>query len=82
MDRVRGIFSRKAAAEQEYEPLHDGQLEGGDQASSYLEAESEAEAIFSWIEYSIFALIGVAMLWAWYAPLPLSGKGRPWTDMR
>ena len=71
MDRFRGLFSRKAAAEQEYEPLHDGHLAVEDQGSSYLEAESETEAIFSWMEYSVFTLIGVAMLWAWYELCPL-----------
>ncbi|KAK3357374.1 nucleoside transporter-domain-containing protein [Lasiosphaeria hispida] len=63
MDRIKSIFTApKAATEGEYEPLHDaftddsGTLEG----SVY-----DDEAPFSWVEYFIFALIGVAMLWAW-----------------
>lgn len=69
MDRVKGLFSRKPAERQfaerqEYAPLSDGPLfaeEGG----SFHDGESVEEVPFSWVEYSIFALIGVAMLWAW-----------------
>ncbi|KAK3375230.1 nucleoside transporter-domain-containing protein [Podospora didyma] len=64
MDRIKSIFTPAKASEDEYEPLTDdsGTLEG----SVYLEEEEEAaEERFSWIEYSIFAVIGVAMLWAW-----------------
>jgi len=64
MDRIRGLFSQKAAEQQEYEPLRDGPLVL-EEGSSFLEGESEDEAPFSWVEYLIFGLIGVAMLWAW-----------------
>ena len=33
--------------------------------------EGSDEVPFSWVEYSIFTLLGVAMLWAWYPPSPL-----------
>ncbi|KAL2133395.1 hypothetical protein VTI74DRAFT_2438 [Chaetomium olivicolor] len=59
MDRIKAFFAPAKTSPQEYEPLTDddsGTLEG---------SIHEAEAPFSWIEYSIFALIGVAMLWAW-----------------
>ncbi|KAK3295882.1 nucleoside transporter-domain-containing protein [Chaetomium fimeti] len=59
MDRIKAFFAPPKASAEEYEPLADddsGTLEG----SIYEEATP-----FSWIEYSIFALIGVAMLWAW-----------------
>ncbi|KAK0711237.1 nucleoside transporter [Lasiosphaeris hirsuta] len=63
MYRIKSIFATpKAATEGEYEPLHgdftdeSGTLEG----SVY-----DDETPFSWVEYFIFALIGVAMLWAW-----------------
>lgn len=61
MERFRDIFRRKAAAGEEYEPLTEEShaLE----ESQILEAQDEVP--FSWIEYSIFALIGMAMLWAW-----------------
>jgi solute carrier family 29 (equilibrative nucleoside transporter), member 1/2/3 len=63
MDRIRSMFAPKKVNEDEYEPLTDDAvtLEG----SVY-----EDGTAFSWIEYSIFALIGVAMLWAWYAVAP------------
>jgi equilibrative nucleoside transporter 1/2/3 len=63
MDRIKAFFAPPKASAEEYEPLADddsGTLEG----SIYEEGTP-----FSWIEYSIFALIGVAMLWAWYVAL-------------
>ncbi len=71
MDRIRGLFApKKMADRQEYARLTDGtggRLDGEEEAlSSLLEGETEDEARFSWTEYFIFALIGVAMLWAWY----------------
>lgn len=63
MDRIKAFFAPPKANVEEYEPLADddsGTLEG----SIYEEGTP-----FSWIEYSIFALIGVAMLWAWYVSL-------------
>ncbi|EFW99377.1 nucleoside transporter family [Grosmannia clavigera kw1407] len=76
IDRLRGILPAKAAEEREYAPLNGGPLalvgedENGYATSSLLEGsgediETENEAVFSWMEYSIFAIIGVAMLWAW-----------------
>lgn len=59
MERIKSLFVPAKASSDEYEPLADddsGTLEG----STY-----EDGAPFSWIEYSIFVLIGVAMLWAW-----------------
>lgn len=60
MDRIKAFFAPPKARADEYAPLADddsGTLEG----STY-----EEGAPFSWVEYCIFALIGVAMLWAWY----------------
>lgn len=28
--------------------------------------DEEDGPLFSWIEYSVFLLLGIAMLWAWY----------------
>lgn len=50
---------------QEYEPLTTEEPTPFDE-STLLKVDSEVP--FSWVEYSIFALLGVAMLWAWYAP--------------
>ncbi|KAK0644995.1 Nucleoside transporter FUN26 [Lasiodiplodia hormozganensis] len=57
MDRVRRLLDR----EQPYEPL-----EGGSETPDGARIEEEEEkAPFSWLDYSIFLLLGVAMLWAW-----------------
>ena len=58
MDTIRGLFGRKTDLE-EYEPLAEEAtaLEG-----SVVLVE---ETPFSWFEYGIFALLGMAMLWAW-----------------
>ncbi|KZF21727.1 hypothetical protein L228DRAFT_248457 [Xylona heveae TC161] len=52
MDRLRRLFRSEPPA---YEPI-----EGGEQGD-----EAQNEEKFSWIEYSIFFLLGIAMLWAW-----------------
>ncbi|KAI9754991.1 MAG: ERMES complex subunit [Chaenotheca gracillima] len=59
MERVRGLFRRRRSAS--YEPL-----EGGSPGpeEEHVEEQGEKNA-FSWVEYSIFLLLGVAMLWAW-----------------
>lgn len=62
MDRIKNFLTPVKATDEEYEPLTDD-------SSTLGEEEGETypdQAPFSWIEYSIFALIGVAMLWAWY----------------
>lgn len=75
MDRLKGIlYSRggtkddRDADPDEYAPLRDP----GDDASSDdgdISDDGElfdaAEVPFSWLEYTIFAMVGVAMLWAW-----------------
>ncbi len=73
MDRIKSIFTPpKALNDSEYERLADGFTDTFTDESETLEGsvyeEDVEESPFSWIEYSIFALIGVAMLWAWYAP--------------
>ncbi|OTA93291.1 hypothetical protein M434DRAFT_395704 [Hypoxylon sp. CO27-5] len=62
MDRVRSFFKKGEDVQEEYEPLN----EESRLSEAYLEQPEEHDDIpFSWIEYSIFALLGVAMLWAW-----------------
>ncbi|KAK3504682.1 nucleoside transporter-domain-containing protein [Neurospora crassa] len=61
MDRLKNFLTPVKATDEEYEPLADG-------SSLTLEEEGETyedQAPFSWMEYAIFVLIGVAMLWAW-----------------
>ncbi|KAI1268675.1 nucleoside transporter [Xylariaceae sp. FL1019] len=59
MDRLRAFISNKDQLdEQEYQPLNE---DGGAPDS-----QSDGHDVpFSWFEYSIFAVLGVAMLWAW-----------------
>ncbi|KAJ3552970.1 hypothetical protein NPX13_g10990 [Xylaria arbuscula] len=60
MDRLRFMFrKREEVEEQEYRPLYD---EG---AVSGPENDDEHAVSFSWVEYGIFVVLGVAMLWAW-----------------
>ncbi|KAI0840604.1 nucleoside transporter-domain-containing protein [Hypoxylon sp. FL0890] len=62
MDRVRALFKKREDDLEEYEPL----TEESQSPEGPLEPTEDDDVIpFSWIEYSIFALLGVAMLWAW-----------------
>lgn len=73
MDHIRKLFARPkpAQSEAEYEPITEDGLDARSEATTLLvadgtgEDEGEGEHPFSWVEYFIFALIGVAMLWAW-----------------
>jgi equilibrative nucleoside transporter 1/2/3 len=56
----------KKADEAEYERLTDDNDTGTLEGSTYSVDDGEAEEVpFSWVEYTIFALLGVAMLWSW-----------------
>ncbi|RMZ75009.1 hypothetical protein DV737_g5517, partial [Chaetothyriales sp. CBS 132003] len=64
MDRLKKLFKPEPA----YEPIHDaGAGEDGvfDAADADYETGQTGGAAFAWIDYSIFLLLGVAMLWAW-----------------
>lgn len=75
MDRIRSILTGHSAAKnnhnthpEEYEPLRtssDDVRQSGNTSESESETYKANEAPFSWFEYTIFALVGVAMLWAW-----------------
>jgi len=58
MDRLRRTFRRSPS----YEPLNDGPLE--ERGSDTI--QQGKDNAFSWLDYSIFFLLGIAMLWAWY----------------
>ncbi|CAJ2509917.1 Uu.00g058170.m01.CDS01 [Anthostomella pinea] len=60
MDRIRSLF-QKGEDEQEYQPLS----EESQSPEGLPGRHAEDGAPFSWVEYGIFALLGVAMLWAW-----------------
>lgn len=78
MNRIRTILSGRSAAVKdtrdanpdEYEPLRTStdnvrDTENASEGAGDGETSKPAEAPFSWLEYTIFALVGVAMLWAW-----------------
>ncbi|KAI1429315.1 putative nucleoside transporter protein [Xylaria sp. FL1777] len=60
MDRLRSLFQKREADEQEYRPLYDEGVTSGPESD-----DDEHDVPFSWAEYGIFAVLGVAMLWAW-----------------
>jgi hypothetical protein len=57
--------------QQEYQPVPGDTRADGDDESAQDETEATTgfETPFSWIEYAIFLLLGIAMLWAWYGLL-------------
>ncbi|KAI1333778.1 nucleoside transporter-domain-containing protein [Xylariaceae sp. FL0016] len=60
MDRIRALFQRREDV-QEYQPLNEepqSLRDSSDQCDDH-------DVPFSLIEYGIFSLLGVAMLWAW-----------------
>jgi equilibrative nucleoside transporter 1/2/3 len=59
MDRLRRFFGDDTR-EQAYEPL-----EGGSERPDGERVEDVNNPRFSWADYSVFLLLGVAMLWAW-----------------
>jgi equilibrative nucleoside transporter 1/2/3 len=62
MDRIRNAFKPKQA----YEPLLAHDDRDDDDGTDYEDEGAAVEEFpFSWVEYSIFLLMGVAMLWAW-----------------
>src|SRR5687767_8582540 len=64
MDRVRKTFGRRTSTASEYEPLHNSDEATALEGSAVLDGQDEVP--FSWMEYYIFAILGMAMLWAWY----------------
>ncbi|KAI1431648.1 nucleoside transporter [Xylaria sp. CBS 124048] len=60
MDRLRSLFQKADAGDQEYQPLYEEgrslEPEGND---------DDLDVPFSWVEYGVFLALGIAMLWAW-----------------
>ena len=75
MDRARRALARhESSRDPEYEPLTATDESNHLQDSTILELQHELP--FSRIEYAIFILLGMAMLWSWYDilhkhPLPI-----------
>jgi len=55
MDRIRKLWRN----EQPYEPIEDASTE------DFRDHDGDKKPAFSYIDYSIFLLLGVSMLWAW-----------------
>ena len=64
MERLKRLVKAQQPPEADYEPIPNDGLHGSDAS----EEEQEVKTPFSWVEYSVFFLLGVAMLWAWWAP--------------
>lgn len=61
MSRVKQFFEPSQA----YAPIDTSADAEGDDDDSSQTLNASNEPLFSWLEYSIFLLLGVAMLWAW-----------------
>jgi equilibrative nucleoside transporter 1/2/3 len=71
MDRLRGALKKaQPANDQEYERIteneHEHEERDGEGDDSTL-APSIDDTPFSWLEYGVFLMLGIAMLWAWYS---------------
>lgn len=77
MDKLRRLVQdqRQRPTNPEYEPLNDAdeqrrrRRDGEEEEAEEEEQDvggDGGEAEFSWLVYSIFLILGVAMLWAWY----------------
>ncbi|KAG9229391.1 nucleoside transporter-like protein family [Amylocarpus encephaloides] len=71
MERIRCLL-RKSSDEQAYEPLaegheNDSEREGETAFPAQLVSDEDGldDTEFSWFEYSVFVMLGIAMLWAW-----------------
>jgi solute carrier family 29 (equilibrative nucleoside transporter), member 1/2/3 len=58
MNKIRALFSYPVNGEQ-YEPL--GEARPDDEEPTI----TPEDPLFSWVDYSVFLLLGVAMLWSW-----------------
>lgn len=70
MDRIRKLVAPRAS----YEPLRNDESNIGRREGARMTAEGDErpKTPFSWMTYSVFVLLGVAMLWAWYVRMSRS----------
>lgn len=62
MQKVRRLLRRQTS----YEPLAGGSEFEHEQAGQHSVGQrQQQQQPFSWIEYAVFLLLGMAMLWAW-----------------
>lgn len=73
MNRITDLFKKTDNGEQQYEPLEsDASFVDEDVRRPVLvvpDLEESAGEPFSWFEYLVFMMLGVAMLWAWCVQL-------------
>ncbi|ROT38322.1 nucleoside transporter family [Sodiomyces alkalinus F11] len=62
MERLKRTFQKKPK-QLDYQPVSDDDVSAME-CSSLLQDDKD-QVPFSWVEYGIFALLGMAMLWAW-----------------
>jgi equilibrative nucleoside transporter 1/2/3 len=65
MDRIRNTFKSKPTYAPVNTEAQDDESDIYDGHDGSNESLAPEETPFSWIEYSVFTLLGVAMLWAW-----------------
>lgn len=63
MDRIRRLWKGEEE-EQAYEPLENSITEA-DREDAAGVFDEHSKTGFSWLEYSVFLLLGISMLWAW-----------------
>lgn len=71
MERIR----RTLRPARGYQPIDQGLVTGQSPQHGLTDDEHREEKPFLWIEYWIFMLLGLAMLWAWYVSLPFRNDG-------
>lgn len=69
MERLKRVFRQKPE-QPDYQPVSANEDNVSAMECSSLLQDDKDTPPFSWIEYGIFTLLGVAMLWAWYAADP------------
>lgn len=72
MDTLRGLLGKpqeqRDVSTGEYDPLVSHEDEDGERRGS-VQSHGAAETPFYWLEYMVFLLLGIAMLWAWYVAI-------------
>jgi equilibrative nucleoside transporter 1/2/3 len=59
MDKARRLLQRKPS----YEPIAEASDRTRGTEDDFRKPQKEVS--YSWIDYSIFVILGIAMLWAW-----------------
>ena len=68
VNRIRALFRQRPS--QDYERIDNDSNDEDVRRPVLIIPDKPLEEPFSWFEYSIFVLLGIAMLWAWYEGSP------------